>query len=506
MSIIPLLLLFVIWKIWSPEQAVRPIFSVANGLSIFVIGYSAMLLVMGMWSRWLSQRVELESIGKSLRWFNRVMEVARFFIPAWFAVGVFLLGWGRVVDQTLMPIASWRLELPSALVGLSPGIFAWMALWWAQFPADRALREQNLLTRIENDLPVFTSSSFRAYFGNKLRIQLLFTIIPVLSILAMRDLAILAMTTYFKLRHQPVAISEETESVIWLACAASVFLFAPEVLRRVLRTRRLPDSPLRSRLEKMCQSANMKCREILLWQTHNNTGNAAVMGIVPRVRYVMLSDLLLETMTDEQVEAVFAHELGHVKHRHIVWYMVFFIAVATGVYAAGEMADHFLKIPDQYLQIGATIIFTSVFWTGYAFLSRRFERQADVHAARTMEQIENAEATGVGKNGARVFASALERIAVVNNIPITAPSWTHGSIANRMRYIRKLGREPLLTFQFDRSIRLVYMTMIAMLITCTACAVQVARSEWATASAPPSPVHAAPRLPGAAGPLPLVAD
>ena len=57
----------------------------------------------------------------------------------------------------------------------------------------------------------------------------------------------------------------------------------------------------------------------------NNMGNAAVMGLFPQVRYILLSDLLLETMTDEQVEAVFAHEVGHIVHRHMAWYVVLIV-------------------------------------------------------------------------------------------------------------------------------------------------------------------------------------
>ena len=74
----------------------------------------------------------------------------------------------------------------------------------------------------------------------------------------------------------------------------------------------------------LCRRVGMRYRDILLWRTQNNMGNAAVMGLVPQVRYILLSDLLLETMTESQIEAVFAHELGHIVHRHMAWYIVFF--------------------------------------------------------------------------------------------------------------------------------------------------------------------------------------
>src|SRR5688500_15520392 len=83
----------------------------------------------------------------------------------------------------------------------------------------------------------------------------------------------------------------------------------------------------------------------------------------------------------------------------------------------------------------------------FGFISRRFERQADVYAARTMQQ-QRADAAAaaplptadgtvtvaldalaradealahrrshVGAFGATLFASALQRVAVINNMP-----------------------------------------------------------------------------------------
>ena len=51
--------------------------------------------------------------------------------------------------------------------------------------------------------------------------------------------------------------------------------------------------PLRRRMEALCRRAELKYRDILLWRTNSSMGNAMVMGLFPRVRYIFLSDLLL---------------------------------------------------------------------------------------------------------------------------------------------------------------------------------------------------------------------
>jgi STE24 endopeptidase len=203
------------------------------------------------------------------------------------------------------------------------------------------------------------------------------------------------------------------------------------------------------------------------------------MGLIPQVRYILLSDLLLESMTDEEVEAVFAHELGHIVHRHLAWYVVMVIVLMLGL-SIGEivLSD---RLPHLHLHVNVdpdlatNVIGVGLFFLVFGFLSRRFERQADVYAARTIEKHsdENLERGGdrfatptsggrpngpgrVGQYGAAVFTSALYRVAVVNNIPIAARNFSHGSIATRMKYLKDLASEPRRTDEFDRFMILVY--------------------------------------------------
>jgi hypothetical protein len=70
---------------------------------------------------------------------------------------------------------------------------------------------------------------------------------------------------------------------------------------------------------------------------------------------------------------------------------------------------------------------------------------------------------GVGPEGASMMSSALHRVAQINNIPIQAPSWCHGSIAKRMNYLRQLCASPGNTARFDRGMSWVYLSLLAAL-------------------------------------------
>ncbi len=461
-----ILFLFLIWSAW--PGAARPAPAVAWGETALFIGVFALIvLLLGSWSRILARHVTGRNLHRSLKRFNQAIFAARLAIPVWFGAGVFLLDWPIVVQRLLGPLADWPVQSPGAALGTLPAVLAWMGLWWSQFPADQALREQSLLILIEDGLPVHAPPRFGEYFRANVRLQLLFTMVPVALILLTRDVFALALwkTSWAG------GFSVEADAIISLGSALLVLVFAPEILRRVLHTQPLPPSPLRDRLEALCRRSNLRYREILLWQTENNMGNAAVMGLLPRVRYILLSDLLLESMRDDQIEAVFAHEVGHVVHRHMGWYIVFFvILMLAGWGASATFVNHFgwvqfpAWLPPELLVM---MISVGAFLLSFGFLSRKFERQADVFAARTIERAV-AGGDGVGAHGAAVFASALHRVAVINNIPVAARSWCHGSIAKRMKYLHDLAGDPSHTTRFDRFMGKLYAAMLLALVMCGA--------------------------------------
>jgi STE24 endopeptidase len=471
------------------------LFTPLHGMLLFLGVLVLLVLLMGLWSRMLARRVASTGLNRSIRRFNKSMSTARMMIPVWFAVGLLVLGWKRWVFDAMGPAAHWSAtELPSTLIGTLPVLLAWMGLWWSQYPADRALREQTLLIQLDDNLPIHSPPGFWSYFGANLRLQLLFTIVPVLAIMFLRDIA--SVISFSVTGH---ALYGWMEFTVAISSAGAIFIFAPSILKRVLHTRPLPDSPLRRRLEELCQRHNLKYRDILLWHTQNSMGNAAVMGVLPQVRYVLLSDLLLETMTDQQIEAVFAHELGHIVYRHMLWYVVFITILMLAAMGPGQYLFDLL-FPNStlhphsatfmaFVQFIVSALGATTFFVLFGYLSRRCERQADVFAARMMELekppellepedtaglVATATATApadvkradtwVGPYGANLFSSALHRVAVINNIPVAARSWCHGSIAKRMDYLKSISSNPEHTTRFDRVMARLYVCLFACLL------------------------------------------
>jgi STE24 endopeptidase len=80
-----------------------------------------------------------------------------------------------------------------------------------------------------------------------------------------------------------------------------VLLAFPIMLRMLWQTKSLENGPLRCQLERLSRRLGFSINDILVWQTQQRVLNAAVTGLVPRLRYVLLTDRLIREL---QVEAM----------------------------------------------------------------------------------------------------------------------------------------------------------------------------------------------------------
>ena len=138
--------------------------------------------------------------------------------------------------------------------------------------------------------------------------------------------------------------------------------------------------------------------------------NAAFTGI-GRSRRIILGDTLVGNFSEEEIETVFAHELGHYRFGHIrTGMMTGTVSTFAGLYVAARLYDlsvaaFGLSSPTNLGALPLLAIWLSLFGLVTApignMISRRHERQADAYAVRT-----------TGKRDA--FASALRKLGAMN--------------------------------------------------------------------------------------------
>jgi STE24 endopeptidase len=81
----------------------------------------------------------------------------------------------------------------------------------------------------------------------------------------------------------------------------------------------LKNDALRDRLTRLGERAGTRVRGVYEWKLSEKSkkANAALMGI-GATRRIILADTLLQNYSDDEIEAVLAHELGHHVRRHIL--------------------------------------------------------------------------------------------------------------------------------------------------------------------------------------------
>ena len=213
----------------------------------------------------------------------------------------------------------------------------------------------------------------------------------------------------------------------------------PFVIKWIWKGKPLEDEKLRHRLQQLADKAAIDCRNIVLLQTKSNKlANAWVAGILAKWRSVFLTDYLLEHLTDDEIETIFAHELGHLKHRHLLkqvaWIVLGFggqlLLIRLSLFLFGFLTG----IPSWlywllFVGVHFGVIFLLVqfglmrFWRGMEF-------EADAYAVKLTQQ-------------PTVFLQALRKLIQLNDAPEDLDTFnemlsTHPNFTARADAIEKL--------------------------------------------------------------------
>lgn len=233
----------------------------------------------------------------------------------------------------------------------------------------------------------------------------------------------------------------------WVPVGAIMFLFsvilarlAPVILFPLFyKFKPIEEGGLKSAIVGLCNKVGLPVQGVFVFDMSRNTkkANAAFTGI-GKSRRILLGDTLVANCTDEEIEAVVAHELGHYKLRHL-WVMMGWGAISTflGLFATAWMYGESLSwlgfsslheiaaLPLLGLWFGVYSLLTAPLSN---MLSRRHEYAADRFAVRLS-----------GKKNA--LQHALQKLATVNLAdpsPHVFVEWlfhSHPSIKKRIRAV-----------------------------------------------------------------------
>jgi len=247
-----------------------------------------------------------------------------------------------------------------------------------------------------------------------------------------------AEALYFFLRHFPNHWWLLTTAA-WLLLTIVLGKIAPVLIIPLFyKCSPLANRELKERLLRLSKNCGVGVEEVFEVQLSKDTqkANAAVAGF-GKGRRILLGDTLLRNYSDDEIEAIFAHELGHVRLLH-TWKILGFGAAISLVsffltYLLFERGLSFFGF-DRIYDIAAFALLALVLMLmGLLFMPiqngymRHLEKQADIFA---IEQQEDPQS----------FSSAMTKLANQNLID-PSPSrcvellfYDHPPISRRLRY------------------------------------------------------------------------
>ncbi|RWX45172.1 Zn-dependent protease with chaperone function [Candidatus Electrothrix marina] len=237
------------------------------------------------------------------------------------------------------------------------------------------------------------------------------------------------------------------ELLFFLFFLVLLALLFPPVIRRLWGCTPMESGPLRHGVEQFCRSQNFSS-EILYWPLFEGKMiTAGVMGIVPKFRYLLLTPALLFALDQEELEAVLAHEIGHVKKYHLILYLLLFLGFSLLAEAMSEPLHLLLLNNDWFYHLlirsqisgdklltffEAAIVFLIMllyfrFLLGYFI--RNFERQADLYVFKAQKT-------------AFPLIRSFEKIAAMSGNIRHKKNWHHFGIGERIAFLEKCENNP----------------------------------------------------------------
>ena len=418
----------------------------------FLFSFSSLIIGWSL-ATWFAFRHYKKKIGETPSEAFRIMPLlnaleARFIISALFLYFYLVYGTGfkNIIQGFSFVRASSFLDI---VIGIAPFFLLLMILWFNSFTFFRTsstvslTREKYIILHLRLNapilLPVFLFSLFQDFlsiipFTKNLRVSEGFSFLDLMWFLPFMIL---------------------------------LMIFYPFFLRLFWSGHPMPRGERREKFEAFCRKAGLKVSEIFIWTSFpGRLITAGITGFVAGLRYLFITPDLLDLLNDEEMEAVIAHEAGHVKKRHMIYFGLLFLGfplfftllsslLGLAVYGFADHLDPYMTkfSNDPTLFSLSTLMFFGLVIVLYlrlffGVLSRNFERQADLFAFEV-------------KGHPFALISSLEKISRVGGNAKDQPNWHHFSISQRIKFLMDCSEDRRCGDLHNKKIRRIKGTLIA---------------------------------------------
>ncbi len=182
----------------------------------------------------------------------------------------------------------------------------------------------------------------------------------------------------------------------------------------------LENETLSKKIEKLLNDVGLKSQGIFVMDASKRSthGNAYFTGF-GKAKRVVFFDTLLDKLTDEEIIAVLAHELGHLKFKHIPKQIILSMILSFISFYALYMlsktnwfySGHYMRIMSNGALLFSYALSVYTFWFSplFSIISRKKEFEADAFASRYAK--------------ASDLKDALLKLYKFNSSPVASDPW-----------------------------------------------------------------------------------
>ncbi len=259
--------------------------------------------------------------------------------------------------------------------------------------------------------------------------------------------------------------------VCFVLVLAAMMVLMPALIRKWWGCTTLQDSMKGRELVSFLDRSGFGYRDVVRWPIfEGRMMTAAIMGIVSRFRYILVTDALMEVLSIEELKGVLAHEMGHARYKHLLVYLVFFAGFIVISYGSSELLlTALLAVPSLtnlltdggssgvsifYLLLSMPMLIAMAVYFRFiiGFFMRHFERQADLYAAGFL-------------GTAGPIINALEKIALYSGNTRDLPSWHHFSVRERVDCLLQAERDPRLVGKHNRFVAVCFTIYLVLMVS-----------------------------------------
>jgi Zn-dependent protease with chaperone function len=455
-NLIYFIVVLLVYTTYQPSD--EPVLPIGTGILFSILTVIAYFALVQFLFQRLRRSVAPEPQNKIVAVnYQRLMMHLSILAIVFFIVHIYFLGFKDLVQS--IPLLGESQAL-TGLVGLALFALYLSILWaasygiYAQLNRSRISRHRYVLSQLRFNLPIILP-----WFLLSLGVDLI-ALLPQAG-----------LKTWL--------MSSGGQIVFFLVFLGILALVFPVLVRYLWGLTPMPAGAHRAAIEEFCAKNGYPFAEIMLWPLYEGEAlTAGVMGIVKRWRYILITRSLLNVLDEEETTAVLAHELGHVKRYHLLFYLFFFTGYLVLAYSLFDLNFYFLLSTDWTLDIlladkerqstavsllfSIPLILVMILYFRFimgAFM-RNFERQADLYSFSLTGSIKG-------------LVGSLEKIAYFSGQSRELPSWHHFSVAKRVAFLRASEENPALADAHDRKVRRMILVFCLALVLVTGAGILV---------------------------------